>query len=197
MNLTSCKDGGNDVSREPVSLCSKGHMNLTSCKDGGNDVSREPSSALSAHDTVDTSSKSILGKDKSFVTLRERGSDLPCLSSFLSPPLNSGVSVTSSFLDFIPPALPPATDFHTLLGEQVLGLPVEESDFLVPRRGCVEDVNTFKRGDVYIGRGNRQRDLAPSIWGNPYKVKDYGRAVAIAKFTSHLSESTELLGEIA
>ena len=166
-------------------------MNLTSCTDGGNDVSLEPSSALRTHDTVDTSSKSILEKDKSFVTLTERASDLPCLSSFLSPPLHSGVPLTTSPLDFIPPAPSPATHFHTPLEDQVLGLPLEETDFLSPRRGCVEDVEAFKRGDVYIGRGNRQRDLAPSTWGNPHKVKEHGREVAIAKFASHLSDSIE------
>ena len=34
---------------------------------------------------------------------------------------------------------------------------------------------------VYVGR--------PSVWGNPYTVKQYGRRIAIEKFEVHLLES--------
>eukprot|EP00974_Lingulodinium_polyedra_P110856 10722329-Lingulodinium_polyedra.AAC.1 len=45
---------------------------------------------------------------------------------------------------------------------------------------------------VYIGRGCESRGLPPSVWGNPWRVRDVGREMAIAKFADHLDSSDEL-----
>ena len=44
---------------------------------------------------------------------------------------------------------------------------------IVPVRGSVEVVRKFMQGDYYIGRGSRERNLKPSVFGNPFKVWQY------------------------
>ena len=48
------------------------------------------------------------------------------------------------------------------------------------------------RGDLYVGRGSRQRGLSCSEFANDFKVSVHGRDVAIAKFTQKLAESDDL-----
>ena len=41
---------------------------------------------------------------------------------------------------------------------------------VVPSRAWVNEVKTLKKGDVYVGRGSKQRGFLPSFWANRYKV---------------------------
>ena len=53
--------------------------------------------------------------------------------------------------------------------------------FLTPIDKYLRNVHTYKGEGEYIGR--------PTKWGNPYGVKTYGRAKAIALFKDHLLKS--------
>ena len=48
------------------------------------------------------------------------------------------------------------------------------------------------KGDTYMGRGCRQRGFTRSVFGNPYKLCDYGRSQAVAKYRQLLDDSPEL-----
>ena len=50
-----------------------------------------------------------------------------------------------------------------------------EVPMVVPSRAWVDEVKTLKQGDIYVGRGSKQRGLLPSLWGNRYKVSKFGR----------------------
>ena len=50
----------------------------------------------------------------------------------------------------------------------------ERLPMVVPSRAWVDEVKTFKKGDVYVGRGSKQRGLLPSFWANRYKVSKFG-----------------------
>ena len=64
---------------------------------------------------------------------------------------------------------------------------------IVPVRGCVEVVRKFMQGDYYIGRGSRERNLKPSVFGNPFKVAVHGRAGAIRRYEDMLRKNDDLL----
>ena len=64
----------------------------------------------------------------------------------------------------------------------------------MPGRKCVEDIRAWHSGLIYIGRGSAQQGLAPSKWGNPFKVSKYGREQSISKFARHLAYSQDLQG---
>ena len=50
--------------------------------------------------------------------------------------------------------------------------------------------------DVYIGRGDKQLGLAPSYWGNPFRIgRDGDRKEVVTKF-QNLVESGELMGKV-
>ena len=53
-------------------------------------------------------------------------------------------------------------------------------------------MNRFLKGDLYIGRGSRQRSLKKSRHCNNYKVAVYGRDVAITKFREMLLQDKTL-----
>ena len=61
------------------------------------------------------------------------------------------------------------------------------------RRGSVR---RLLRGDLYIGRGCRQRGLAKSCWCNDYKVSVHGRATAISKFSEKLQYDDALRADV-
>ena len=50
---------------------------------------------------------------------------------------------------------------------------------VVPSRACADEVMTLKQGDLYIGRGSKQRNLLPSFWANRYNVHKFGRRRAV------------------
>ena len=64
---------------------------------------------------------------------------------------------------------------------------------IVPVRGYVELVRKFMQGDYYIGRGSRERNLKPSVFGNPFKVAVHGRAGAIRRYEDMLRKNDDLL----
>ena len=66
----------------------------------------------------------------------------------------------------------------------------------LPTRADLETVKRMMKGDTYIGRGCRQRGLTRSVFGNPYKLCDYGRSRAVAKYRQLLDDSLELSGQL-
>ena len=63
-----------------------------------------------------------------------------------------------------------ASDDHEVRGRVPL---------VMPSRAWVDEVKTFKKGDVHIDRGSKQRGLLPSFWANRYKVLKFGRDRAV------------------
>ena len=68
----------------------------------------------------------------------------------------------------------------------------EDTPWIVPTLGHLDSIKRLVAGDVYIGRGSRQRSLGPSRWGNPYKVAIFGRDEAIRKFACALTSNPTL-----
>ena len=67
---------------------------------------------------------------------------------------------------------------------------------VLPTRADLETVKRMMKGDTYIGRGCRQRGLTRSVFGNPYKLCDYGRSQAVAKYRQLLDDSPELSSQL-
>ena len=63
---------------------------------------------------------------------------------------------------------------------------------VVPSRTHLDEVRRLMRGDLYIGRGCKQRNLQRSPFANPYKVSVYGREAAVDLFAEHLDRDTAL-----
>ena len=63
---------------------------------------------------------------------------------------------------------------------------------VVPTRTHLDEVRRLMRGDLYIGRGCKQRNLQRSPFANPYKVSVYGREAAVDLFAEHLGRDTTL-----
>ena len=57
---------------------------------------------------------------------------------------------------------------------------------VVPICGHLDSIRSLMLGDVYIGRGARERDLPKSIWGNPFKVAKYERRMGIDEYAKTL-----------
>ena len=74
----------------------------------------------------------------------------------------------------------------------ILGDAREATPLVLPIRGDLEDIQAMMQGDVYIGRGCRQRGLKRSLYCNNYEVASYGRQSAIEHFEKHLLSSTSL-----
>ena len=90
-------------------------------------------------------------------------------------------------------AVPTASHFRTshCLQHRLLPLPL-----VLPTRADLETVKRMMKGDTYIGRGCRQRGLTRSVFGNPYKLCDYGRSQAVAKYRQLLDDSPELSSQL-
>ena len=65
-----------------------------------------------------------------------------------------------------------------------------------PIRGFLDSIKAMMKGEVYIGRGCRQRGLRRSPYCNNYKVSNYGRRAAVELFEKHLLSSPKLLEEL-
>ena len=85
---------------------------------------------------------------------------------------------------------------QTFVEEQRVARPFREEDLLAPSRGFLDDARVFKRDDVYIGRGSKQRGLGSSIWGNPFKVKEHGLQEAVRLFRVFLANDAKLKSEV-
>ena len=46
-------------------------------------------------------------------------------------------------------------------------------------RAWADEVKALKQGDIYVGRGSKQRGLLPSFWAHRYKVSKFGRDRAV------------------
>ena len=73
---------------------------------------------------------------------------------------------------------------HVQTQESLRGRRAEPA--VVPTRGHLDSIRRLMLGDVYIGRGARERDVPKSIWGNPFKVAKYGRRMAIDEYAKTL-----------
>ena len=60
---------------------------------------------------------------------------------------------------------------------------------VVPSRAFVDEVKALKQGDIYVGRGSKQRGLLPSFWANRYKVSRFGRDRAVELYRSEIREA--------
>ena len=67
-----------------------------------------------------------------------------------------------------------------------LGETFAQTPLIVPIRGHLDSIKRLLKGDVYIGRGSRQRSLPKSRYCNTFKVSQVGRAVAISSFRQAL-----------
>ena len=67
-----------------------------------------------------------------------------------------------------------------------LGESFAQTPLIVPIRGHLDSIKRLLKGDVYIGRGSRQRSLPKSRYCNTFKVSQVGRAVAISSFRQAL-----------
>ena len=82
------------------------------------------------------------------------------------------------------------------LRRSALGGVYADTPWVVPARGCLDSVRRLLRGDLYIGRGCRQRGLAKSCWCNDYKASVHGRATAISKFSEKLQYDDALRADV-
>ena len=74
---------------------------------------------------------------------------------------------------------PPSIAAFTDVVRSQIGTARDETPDIVPIRGCLDNIKQLMAGDVYIGRGSRQRGLQRSVWANDYKVSVFCRAAAV------------------
>jgi hypothetical protein len=70
----------------------------------------------------------------------------------------------------------------------------------VPDRSQISEARHVRPNDLYIGRGERDsRYREASKWGSPFRVAQFGRKVALAKYKAHIMQSPlrEQLSELA
>ena len=84
-----------------------------------------------------------------------------------------------------------AVDDVSALGEKYIVTPM-----VTPTRGHLDSVKKFMRGDLYIGRGSRQRSLGRSRYCNNFKVAEVGRDRAIQEFRTYLLGDKKLHGSL-
>ena len=88
-------------------------------------------------------------------------------------------------------SLRPEIDCHSL-DVSALGENFDATPMVLPTRGCLDSVKRLLKGDLYIGRGSRQRSLAKSRYCNTFKVSEVGRDMAIEKFRDSLLQDQAL-----
>ena len=84
-----------------------------------------------------------------------------------------------------------AVDDVSALGEKYIVTPM-----VLPTRGHLDSVKKFMRGDLYTGRGSRQRNLGRSRYCNNFKVAEVGRDRAIQEFRTYLLGDKKLHGSL-
>ena len=84
-----------------------------------------------------------------------------------------------------------AVDDVSALGEMYIVTPM-----VIPTRGHLDSVKKFMRGDLYIGRGSRQRNLGRCRYCNNFKVDEVGRDRAIQEFRTYLLGDKKLHGSL-
>ena len=63
---------------------------------------------------------------------------------------------------------------------------------ILPVRGHLDSIRRLRKGDLYIGRGCRQRGLCCSKFANPFKVAKFERGQAIVFFAKQLDDDRQL-----
>ena len=74
----------------------------------------------------------------------------------------------------------------------VLGRSFQNTPSILPVRGHLDAIKCLMKGDLYIGRGCRQRGLSCSQFANPYKFAKFGRSRAIELFSTFLQDNAQL-----
>ena len=64
-------------------------------------------------------------------------------------------------------------------------------------RAELDAVKRLMRSDAHVGKGNKQRGMSRSSFGNAYKVSVYGREWAVAMFKQHPEDSLDLLQQLS
>ena len=82
-------------------------------------------------------------------------------------------------------------NIRSVLGESFASTPL-----VLPVRGHLDSIKRSLKGDLYIGRGSRQRSLGKSKCCNTCKVSQYGRSMAISRFRETLLADKELHGSL-
>ena len=77
-----------------------------------------------------------------------------------------------------------------------LGESFDQTPLVVPVGGHLDSIKRLLRGDVYIGRGSRQRSLPKSRFCNTFKVSQVGRSLAISSFREALLSDHVLLNSL-
>ena len=77
-----------------------------------------------------------------------------------------------------------------------LGESFGHTPLVVPVRGHLDSIKRLHKGDVYIGRGSRQRSLSKSRYCNTFKVSQVGRSLAISSFREALLADSVLLNSL-
>ena len=73
-----------------------------------------------------------------------------------------------------------------------LGDTLEATPMVLPIRGHLDAIKRLLKGDLYIGRGSRQRSLGKSRHCKTFKVSQYGRTAAISGFQDALLSDQQL-----
>ena len=81
------------------------------------------------------------------------------------------------------------TSKHCIIS--ITGLAIEDTPMIVHVRGHLDSVKRLMTGDVYIGKGSKQRGMWQTEWRNPHKVAIFDRDEAIRKFAFSLPNKTQ------
>ena len=68
---------------------------------------------------------------------------------------------------------------------------IQSVPMIVPSCAWVDDVKTLKQGDIYVGRGSKQRGSLPSCRANRYKVSMFGRDRAAELHRAEVQEDPQ------
>ena len=68
---------------------------------------------------------------------------------------------------------------------------MQKLPMVIPSRAWVDEVKTLKQGDVYVGRGSKQRGLLPSFWANRCKVSKFGRDRSVELHRAEIQEDPQ------
>ena len=73
-----------------------------------------------------------------------------------------------------------------------LGETFEVTPLVIPILAHLDSMKRLLKGDIYIGRGSKQRGLPRSRYCNNFKMSEHGRVAAIASFRDMLHQDSAL-----
>ena len=65
-----------------------------------------------------------------------------------------------------------------------------------PKRTCLGHLRRLLPARLHIGRGVRRWNLAPSAWGNPFKVSAHGRARCLELYRNQMRNEDVLMSQL-